>query len=218
MLIIKTGRLEKTFLERACTVLEKKSLDRWFYQNNGKRQVWRRRETGHYLKHTILCAKHGGGSIMAWVCVAANRTRLLMEAGGWILKYTGLYTLLILNQMLKNWSDGASQLNRRIMQKKGGWRKSLQMQSISTRKIHSVMYMVSIFYTVTDCKRFHSKHWKQSLYIVIILVWLINFKPQIQGLSIKMAVIPQLLMQNFCQLIRKRNQTNLKYIFCIKKT
>lgn len=32
-----------------------------------------------------------------------------------------------------------------------------------------------------------------------------------------MAVIPQLLMHFFCQLIQKRNQTNLKYIFCIKK-
>lgn len=47
---------------------------------------------GHYLRHTTLSDKHGGGSIMAWVCVAA-------DGSSRILKYTGLYTLLIL-QML----------------------------------------------------------------------------------------------------------------------
>lgn len=127
MLIIKTGRLEKTFLERACTVLEKslwtddftRIMEREKYGGEKRVIIW---SILHYLPNMV--------EAVLWL----GYVWLLMEAAGWILKYTGLYTLLILHQMLKNWSDGASQLNRRIMQKKGGWCKSLQ--SISTRKIH----------------------------------------------------------------------------------
>ena len=42
------------------------------YQNNGKRKVWGRKGKVHDQKHTATCVKHGGGSFMAWACMAAN--------------------------------------------------------------------------------------------------------------------------------------------------
>ena len=44
------------------------------YQNDGKRRVWRRKGTAHDPKHTTSSVKHGGGSVMAWACMAANGT------------------------------------------------------------------------------------------------------------------------------------------------
>uniref|UniRef100_A0A8C5Q2J1 Transposase Tc1-like domain-containing protein n=1 Tax=Leptobrachium leishanense TaxID=445787 RepID=A0A8C5Q2J1_9ANUR len=44
------------------------------YQSDGKRKVWRRKGTAHDPKHTTSSVKHGGGSVMAWACMAANGT------------------------------------------------------------------------------------------------------------------------------------------------
>ena len=44
------------------------------YQNDGKRRIWRRKGTAHDPKHTTSSVKHGGGSVMAWACLAANGT------------------------------------------------------------------------------------------------------------------------------------------------
>uniref|UniRef100_A0A8C4S635 Transposase Tc1-like domain-containing protein n=1 Tax=Erpetoichthys calabaricus TaxID=27687 RepID=A0A8C4S635_ERPCA len=48
------------------------------YQNDGKKKVWRRRGTAHYPKHTTSSVKHSGGSVMAWVCMAASGTGTLV--------------------------------------------------------------------------------------------------------------------------------------------
>ena len=48
------------------------------YQNDGKRRVWRRKGTAHDPKHTTSSVKHGGGSVMAWACMAANGTGSLV--------------------------------------------------------------------------------------------------------------------------------------------
>ena len=48
------------------------------YQNDGKRRVWRREGTAHDPKHTTSSVKHGGGSVMAWACMAANGTGSLV--------------------------------------------------------------------------------------------------------------------------------------------
>lgn len=48
------------------------------YQNDGKRKVWRRRGTAHDPKHTTSSVKHGGGSVMAWACMAASGTGSLV--------------------------------------------------------------------------------------------------------------------------------------------
>lgn len=42
------------------------------YQNDGKRKV-----VSHDLKYITLFVKHGGGSVMAWACIAASGTGLL---------------------------------------------------------------------------------------------------------------------------------------------
>ncbi len=44
------------------------------YQSDGKRRVWRRKGTAHDPKHTTSSVKHGGGSVMAWACMAASGT------------------------------------------------------------------------------------------------------------------------------------------------
>lgn len=44
-------------------------------------EVWRREGTAHETKHTTPYVMHGGGSVMAGVCMAPNATdhwRLLM--------------------------------------------------------------------------------------------------------------------------------------------
>ena len=48
------------------------------YQNDGKRRVWRRKGTAHDPKHTTSSVKQGGGSVMAWACMAANGTGSLV--------------------------------------------------------------------------------------------------------------------------------------------
>lgn len=48
------------------------------YQSDGKRRVWRRKGTAHDPKHTTSSVKHGGGSVMAWACMAANGTGSLV--------------------------------------------------------------------------------------------------------------------------------------------
>uniref|UniRef100_A0A8C5N2V1 Transposase n=1 Tax=Leptobrachium leishanense TaxID=445787 RepID=A0A8C5N2V1_9ANUR len=48
------------------------------YQSDGKRRVWRRKGTAHDPKHTTSSVKHGGGSVMAWACKAANGTGSLI--------------------------------------------------------------------------------------------------------------------------------------------
>ncbi len=106
------------------------------YQSDGKRRVWRRKGTAHDPKHTTSSVKHGGGSVMAWACMAASGTGslvllmmwLLTKAAGWILKCFGQYYLLIFSQMLQNSLDGASQcrwtMTQSILQKqpKSFWR------------------------------------------------------------------------------------------------
>ena len=48
------------------------------YQNDGKRRVWRREGTAQDPKHTTSSVKHGGGSVMAWACMAASGTGSLI--------------------------------------------------------------------------------------------------------------------------------------------
>ncbi len=48
------------------------------YQSDGKRRVWRRKGTVHDPKHTTSSVKHGGGSVMAWACMAACGTGSLV--------------------------------------------------------------------------------------------------------------------------------------------
>ncbi len=48
------------------------------YQSDGKRRVWRRKGTAHDPKHTTSSVKHGGGSVMAWACMAACGTGSLV--------------------------------------------------------------------------------------------------------------------------------------------
>uniref|UniRef100_A0A8C5MV28 Transposase Tc1-like domain-containing protein n=1 Tax=Leptobrachium leishanense TaxID=445787 RepID=A0A8C5MV28_9ANUR len=48
------------------------------YQGDRKRRVWRRKGTAHDPKHTTSSVKHGGGSVMAWACMAANGTGSLV--------------------------------------------------------------------------------------------------------------------------------------------
>jgi len=44
------------------------------YQNDGKRRLWRRDGTSPNPKHSTSSVKPGGGSVMAWACMAANGT------------------------------------------------------------------------------------------------------------------------------------------------
>ncbi len=44
------------------------------YQTDGKRKVRRKKGTAHDPKHTTSSVKHGGGSVIAWACMAANGT------------------------------------------------------------------------------------------------------------------------------------------------
>ena len=48
------------------------------YHNDGKRRVWRREGTAQDPKHTTSSVKHGGGSVMAWACMAASGTGSLI--------------------------------------------------------------------------------------------------------------------------------------------
>ncbi len=48
------------------------------YKSDGKRRVWRRKGTAHDPKHTTSSVKHGGGSVMAWACMAASGTGSLI--------------------------------------------------------------------------------------------------------------------------------------------
>lgn len=49
-----------------------------FYQSDGKAKIWRREGTAHNPKNTTSSVKHGGGSIMAWACMAASGTGSLV--------------------------------------------------------------------------------------------------------------------------------------------
>lgn len=48
------------------------------YQNDGKKKEWRRKGTAQDLRHKTSAVKHDGGSVMAWACMAANGTGLLV--------------------------------------------------------------------------------------------------------------------------------------------
>ena len=48
------------------------------YQTDGKKKVWRRLGMAHDPKHTTSSVKHGGGSVMAWACMASNGTGSLV--------------------------------------------------------------------------------------------------------------------------------------------
>uniref|UniRef100_A0A8C5MJ28 Transposase n=1 Tax=Leptobrachium leishanense TaxID=445787 RepID=A0A8C5MJ28_9ANUR len=48
------------------------------YQSDGKSRVWRRKGTAHDPMHTTSSVKHGGGSVMASACMAANGTGSLV--------------------------------------------------------------------------------------------------------------------------------------------
>ena len=49
---------------------------------HAKRQVWKKEGTGHHLANTIPTVKHGGGSIMLWVCFLAAGTGRLVRSEG----------------------------------------------------------------------------------------------------------------------------------------
>lgn len=46
-----------------------------------RKDVWRRFGTVHDLKHTTSHVKHGGGSVMAWACMASSGTGSLVIIG-----------------------------------------------------------------------------------------------------------------------------------------
>lgn len=48
------------------------------YQNDWKKKVWRKKGTAHDPKHTTSSVKHGGGSVMAWACMASKGTGSLV--------------------------------------------------------------------------------------------------------------------------------------------
>lgn len=48
------------------------------YQSDGKAKVWRKKGSAYDPKHTSSSVKHGGGSVMAWACMAASGTGSLV--------------------------------------------------------------------------------------------------------------------------------------------
>lgn len=48
------------------------------YQSDGKRKVWRKKGTAHDPKYTTSSVKHGGGSVIAWACMATTGTGSLV--------------------------------------------------------------------------------------------------------------------------------------------
>ena len=55
-------------------------------------------------KHTTSSVKHGGGSVMAWACMAWQKT----VAATYILKSLGTFSLLTFSHIQQSWLDGAS--------------------------------------------------------------------------------------------------------------
>ena len=49
---------------------------------NAKHHIWRKRGTTHHLENTIPTVKHGGGSIILWVCFSAAGTGKLVRIEG----------------------------------------------------------------------------------------------------------------------------------------
>ena len=84
------------------------------YQNDGKRRVWRRKGTAHDPKHTPSSVKHGGGSVMAWACMAANGTGSLVfiddvTADKSSRIHSKVFWAILSAHIQPNASDGASQ-------------------------------------------------------------------------------------------------------------
>ncbi len=133
-------RVCQTTSKKAFTVLEQHPMDRWdqdqLVPEWWKRRVWRRKGTAHDPKHTTSSVKHGGGSVMAWACMAASGTGSLVfiddvtadKSSRMNSEVFGQYYLLIFSQMLQNSLDGASHcrwtVTQSILQKqpKSFWR------------------------------------------------------------------------------------------------
>jgi len=49
------------------------------YQNDGKRNIWRREGTAPDPEHSTSSVKPAGGSVMAWACMAASGTGSLVS-------------------------------------------------------------------------------------------------------------------------------------------
>ncbi len=47
------------------------------YLSDGKAKVWRKKGTANDPKYTSSSVKHGGGVVMAWICMPVSRTGLL---------------------------------------------------------------------------------------------------------------------------------------------
>lgn len=50
----------------------------YFYQNNGRRKVWRRKGPADELKHTFLSVTHGGDCVMTWACMVRGTSSLMV--------------------------------------------------------------------------------------------------------------------------------------------